>query len=146
RVRLLARREPMGEDCNGSWDDARLKSRRLPGLYAEMGPAPAHRRHWRPAQHVNQFALLPVHPKNLLNRHGPSMFLETMVRTYEAAGVSQDEKAAHSAALVAALTYRRKGLGKRLTKRAHSIGLAHFGSCALSLSHVSLRRQALGAT
>src|SRR5438046_3883163 len=99
----------MGEDCNYSWDDARLKSRRLPGLYAEMGPAPAHRRHWRPAQHVNQFALLPVHPKNLLNRHGPSMFLETMVRTYEEAGVSQDEKAAHIAALVAALTNRRNG-------------------------------------
>src|SRR5438876_87329 len=135
----------MGEDCNYSWDDARLKSRRLPGLHPEMGPAPAHRRHWRPAQHVNQFALLPVHPKNLLNRHGPSMFLETMVRTYEEAGVSQDEKAAHIAALVAALTYRRKGLGKPLTKIGHFTGLVDFGSYALSLCTDSVGTKVLVA-
>src|SRR5947208_13196735 len=135
----------MGEDCNGSWDDTRLKSRRLPGLYAEMGLAPAHRRHWRPAQHVNQFALLPVHPKNLLNRHGPSMFLETMVRTYEEAGVSQDEKAAHIAALVAALTYRRKGLGKPLTKIGHFTGLVDFGYYALSLCTDSVGTKVLVA-
>src|SRR5438876_548171 len=144
RVRLLARREPMGEDCNYSWDDARLKSRRLPGLYAEMGPAPAHRRHRRQAQHVNQFALLPVHPKNLLNRHGPPMFLETMVRTYEEARVSQGEKAAHIAALVAALTYRRKGLGKPLTKIGHFTGLVDSGSYALSLCTDSVATKVLG--
>ena len=40
-----------------------------------------------------------------------------MVRTYEEAGVSQDEKSAHIAALVSALRYRRRGLGKPLTKK-----------------------------
>src|SRR5438093_13095685 len=55
-----------------------------------------------------------------------------VVRTYAAAGVIQDEKAAHIAALVAALRYRRKGLGKPLTKIGHFTGLVDFGSYALS--------------
>src|SRR5438046_8025836 len=135
----------MGEDCNYSWDDARLNTRQIPGYYAEMVPASAHRRHRRPAQHVNQFALLPVHPKNLLNRHGPSMFLETMVRTYEEAGVSQDEKAAHIAALVAALTYRRKGPGKPLTQSGHFTGPVALGSYAPSLCTHSVGTRVLVA-
>src|SRR5207249_2825675 len=56
-----------------------------------------------------------------------------VVRTYAEAGVSQDEKAAHIAALVAALRYRRKGVGKPLTKIGHFTGLVDFGSHALSL-------------
>jgi len=56
-----------------------------------------------------------------------------VVRTYADAGVSQEEKAAHIAALVAALRYRRKGLGKPLTKIGHFTGLVDFGSYALSL-------------
>src|SRR5437870_11650114 len=56
-----------------------------------------------------------------------------MVRTYADAGVSQEEKAAHIAALVSALRYRRKGLGKPLTKIGHFTGLVDFGAYALSL-------------
>src|SRR5256712_8176993 len=55
-----------------------------------------------------------------------------VVRTYAEAGVSQDEKAAHIAALVSALTYRRRGLGKPLTKIGHFTGLVVFGDYALS--------------
>ena len=73
------------------------------------------------------------------------MFLETMVRTYEEAGVSQDEKAAHIAALVAALTYRRKGLGKPLTKIGHFTGLVDFGYYALSLCTDSVGTKVLVA-
>lgn len=56
-----------------------------------------------------------------------------MARTYAEAGVSQDEKAAHIAALVGALTYRRRGSGRPLTKIGHFTGLVDFGSYALSL-------------
>ena len=56
-----------------------------------------------------------------------------MVRTYAEAGVSQDEKAAHIAALVSGLTYRRRGVGRPLTKIGHFTGLVEFGKYALSL-------------
>jgi len=56
-----------------------------------------------------------------------------MVRTYAEAGVSQDEKAAHIAALVSGLTYRRRGLGRPLTRIGHFTGLVEFGKYALSL-------------
>ena len=56
-----------------------------------------------------------------------------MVKTYAEAGVSQDEKAAHIAALVSALTYRRRGPGRPLTKIGHFTGLVEFGKYALSL-------------
>ena len=56
-----------------------------------------------------------------------------MVRTYAEAGVSQDEKAAHIAALVASLTYRRRGAGRPLTRIGHFTGLVEFGKYALSL-------------
>src|SRR2546429_753849 len=56
-----------------------------------------------------------------------------MVRTYAEAGVSQEEKAAHIAALVSALTFRRRGFGRPLTKIGHFTGLVDFGAYALSL-------------
>lgn len=56
-----------------------------------------------------------------------------MVKTYAEAGVSQDEKAAHIAALVSGLTYRRRGTGRPLTKIGHFTGLVEFGKYALSL-------------
>ncbi len=56
-----------------------------------------------------------------------------MVRTYAEAGVSQDEKAAHIAALVSGLTYRRRGRGRPLTRIGHFTGLVDFGKYALSL-------------
>ena len=56
-----------------------------------------------------------------------------MVRTYAEAGVSQDEKAAHIAALVSGLTFRRRGLGRPLTRIGHFTGLVEFGKYALSL-------------
>ena len=56
-----------------------------------------------------------------------------MVRTYAEAGVSQDEKAAHIAALVSGLTYRRRGAGRPLTRIGHFTGLVEFGKYALSL-------------
>lgn len=56
-----------------------------------------------------------------------------MVKTYAEAGVSQDEKAAHVAALVSELTYRRRGDGRPLTKIGHFTGLVDFGPYALSL-------------
>ncbi len=56
-----------------------------------------------------------------------------MVRTYAEAGVSQDEKASHIAALVSALTYRRRGSGRPLTRIGHFTGLVEFGKYALSL-------------
>ena len=56
-----------------------------------------------------------------------------MVKTYAEAGVSQDEKGAHIAALVRELTFRRRGLGRPLTKIGHFTGLVDFGSYALSL-------------
>jgi phosphoribosylformylglycinamidine cyclo-ligase len=68
-----------------------------------------------------------------------------MVRTYGEAGVSQDEKAAHIAALVAALTYRRRGVGKPLTKIGHFTGLVDFGSHALSLCTDSVGTKVLVA-
>jgi phosphoribosylformylglycinamidine cyclo-ligase len=73
------------------------------------------------------------------------VFSGTMVRTYDEAGVSQDEKAAHIAALVAALTYRRKGVGKPLTKIGHFTGLVDFGSHALSLCTDSVGTKVLVA-
>src|SRR5438552_18053734 len=68
-----------------------------------------------------------------------------VVRTYAEAGVSQDEKAAHIAALVAALRYRRKGVGKPLTKIGHFTGLVDFGSHALSLCTDSVGTKVLVA-
>jgi phosphoribosylformylglycinamidine cyclo-ligase len=68
-----------------------------------------------------------------------------VVRTYAEAGVSQDEKAAHIAALVSALTYRRRGLGKPLTKIGHFTGLVDFGSYALSLCTDSVGTKVLVA-
>src|SRR2546421_3955502 len=68
-----------------------------------------------------------------------------MVRTYTEAGVSQEEKAAHIAALVSALRYRRKGLGKPLTKIGHFTGLVDFGSYALSLCTDSVGTKVLVA-
>ena len=68
-----------------------------------------------------------------------------MVRTYADAGVSQDEKAAHIAALVSALTYRRRGLGKPLTKIGHFTGLVDFGDYALSLCTDSVGTKVLVA-
>jgi phosphoribosylformylglycinamidine cyclo-ligase len=68
-----------------------------------------------------------------------------VVRTYSEAGVNQDEKAAHIAALVSALTYRRKGLGKPLTKIGHFTGLVDFGDQALSLCTDSVGTKVLVA-
>ncbi|MGQ0797750.1 MAG: AIR synthase related protein, partial [Methanobacteriota archaeon] len=56
-----------------------------------------------------------------------------MVRTYEEAGVSQDEKAAHIAALVTQLGFRRRGLGRPITKIGQFTGLVDFGKYALSM-------------
>jgi phosphoribosylformylglycinamidine cyclo-ligase len=56
-----------------------------------------------------------------------------VARTYAEAGVSQDEKAAHIAALVSALTFRRRGVGRPLTKIGHFTGLVDFGRYALSM-------------
>jgi phosphoribosylformylglycinamidine cyclo-ligase len=56
-----------------------------------------------------------------------------MVNTYAEAGVSQDEKAAHIAAIVSGLTFRRRGLGRPLTRIGHFTGLVEFGKYALSL-------------
>ena len=68
-----------------------------------------------------------------------------MVRTYAEAGVSQEEKAAHIGALVSALRYRRRGLGKPLTKIGHFTGLVDFGSYALSLCTDSVGTKVLVA-
>ena len=68
-----------------------------------------------------------------------------MVRTYEEAGVSQEEKAAHIADLVSALKYRRRGLGRPLTKIGHFTGLVDFGSQALSLCTDSVGTKVLVA-
>ncbi|HYM40431.1 MAG TPA: phosphoribosylformylglycinamidine cyclo-ligase, partial [Thermoplasmata archaeon] len=56
-----------------------------------------------------------------------------MVRTYAESGVSQDEKAAHIAALVSGLTFHRRGTGRPLTRIGHFTGLVEFGKYALSL-------------
>ena len=68
-----------------------------------------------------------------------------MAQTYAEAGVSQDEKAAHIAALVSALTYRRRGLGRPLTKIGHFTGLVDFGAYALSLCTDSVGTKVLVA-
>ena len=68
-----------------------------------------------------------------------------MVRTYAEVGVSQDEKAAHIAALVSALTYKRHGAGRPLTKIGHFTGLVDFGSYALSLCTDSVGTKTLVA-
>jgi len=68
-----------------------------------------------------------------------------VVRTYAEAGVSQDEKAAHIAALVSALTYKRGGTGRPLTKIGHFTGLVDFGSYALSLCTDSVGTKTLVA-
>jgi len=68
-----------------------------------------------------------------------------VVRTYAEAGVSQDEKAAHIAALVSALTYRRRGVGKPLTKIGHFTGLVDLGTYALSLCTDSVGTKTLVA-
>src|SRR2546428_1827584 len=68
-----------------------------------------------------------------------------VVRTYADAGVSQDEKAAHIAALVSALTYRRRGVGRPLTKIGHFTGLGDFGAYALSLCTDSVGTKVLVA-
>lgn len=56
-----------------------------------------------------------------------------MARSYAEAGVSQDEKAAHIAALVSQLAFRRGGRGRPLTKIGHFTGLVDLGREALSL-------------
>ena len=56
-----------------------------------------------------------------------------MVRTYAQAGVDQDEKAAHIAALVSQLAFKRRGPGRPLTRIGHFTGLVDMGSYALSL-------------
>src|SRR5437016_7421496 len=68
-----------------------------------------------------------------------------MVRTYAEAGVSQDEKAAHIAALVSALTIRRRGFGRPLTKIGHFTGLVDFCAYALSLCTDSVGTKVLVA-
>src|SRR5438876_2271886 len=68
-----------------------------------------------------------------------------MVRTYAEAGVSQDEKAAHIAALVSALTYRRRGFGRPLTKIGHFTVLVDFGAYALSVCTDSVGTKVLVA-
>ena len=68
-----------------------------------------------------------------------------MVRTYAEAGVSQEEKAAHIAALVGGLKYRRRGIGRPLTKIGHFTGLVDFGSYALSLCTDSVGTKVLVA-
>src|SRR5213596_326180 len=68
-----------------------------------------------------------------------------MVRTYAEAGVSQDEKAAHIPALVSALTDRRRGCGRPLTKIGHLTGLVDFGAYALSLCTDSVGTKVLVA-
>jgi len=68
-----------------------------------------------------------------------------VVRTYSEAGVSQDEKAAHIAALVSALTFRRRGFGRPLTKIGHFTGLVDFGAYALSLCTDSVGTKVLVA-
>lgn len=56
-----------------------------------------------------------------------------MVRTYAEAGVSQDEKAAHIAALVSGLTFKRRGFGRPIGGIGHFTGLVDFGKYALSV-------------
>jgi len=56
-----------------------------------------------------------------------------VVRTYAEAGVSQEEKAAHIAALVGQLGFRRRGLGRPISKIGHFTGLVDFGAWALAL-------------
>lgn len=68
-----------------------------------------------------------------------------MVRTYAEAGVSQEEKAAHIAALVGALTFKRRGLGRPLGGIGHFTGLVDFGSHALSLCTDSVGTKVLVA-
>ncbi len=68
-----------------------------------------------------------------------------MVKTYAEAGVSQDEKAAHIAALVSALTFKRRGIGRPITKIGHFTGLVDFGSYSLSLCTDSVGTKVLVA-
>jgi len=56
-----------------------------------------------------------------------------MVKTYAEAGVDQDEKGAHIAALVHQLAFRRRGLGRPITKIGHFAGLVELGPYALGL-------------
>ncbi len=59
--------------------------------------------------------------------------------------MSQDEKAAHIAALVSALTYKRRGFGRPLTNIGHFTGLVDFGAHALSLCTDSVGTKVLVA-
>jgi len=56
-----------------------------------------------------------------------------VVRTYGEAGVDQGEKAAHIAALVSELAFKRRGLGRPLGRIGHFTGLVDFGKYALSM-------------
>ena len=56
-----------------------------------------------------------------------------MVRTYAEAGVDQGEKAAHIAALVSELAFKRRGVGRPLGGIGHFTGLVDFGKYALSM-------------
>src|SRR2546429_5359782 len=96
------------------------------------GPCPSRGRPWRSsvAGLRSGLNMLTIGPRTL---EIAALGCLRVVRAYAEAGVSQDEKAAHIAALVAALRYRRKGLGKPLTKIGHFTGLVDFGSYALSL-------------
>src|SRR5438876_4640767 len=96
------------------------------------GPCPSRGRPWRSSVVGlrSRLNMLTIGPRTL---EIAALGCLRVVRTYAEAGVSHDEKAAHIAALVAALRYRRKGLGKPLTKIGHFTGLVDFGSYALSL-------------
>lgn len=69
-----------------------------------------------------------------------------MVKTYAEAGVDQDEKSAHIAALVSQLVFKRHGLGRPVTKIGHFAGLIDFGSSALGLCTDSVGTKLLVAT
>lgn len=56
-----------------------------------------------------------------------------MVKTYAEAGVDQDEKGAHIAALISQLAFKRRGAGRPMTRIGHFTGLVDMGSYALSL-------------
>lgn len=60
-------------------------------------------------------------------------FRGPMVKTYAEAGVDQDEKRAHIAAVVSQLAFKRRGVGRPLTRIGHFTGLVDMGTYALSM-------------
>src|SRR5439155_1558044 len=81
------------------------------------GPCPSRGRPWRSSVVGlrSRLNMLTIGPRTL---EIAALGCLRVVRTYAEGGVSQDEKAAHIAALVAALRYRRKALGKPLREIA----------------------------